>query len=95
MIYSQWPHPATTRNGEVVMTSLCTSEQRHSYLSNETPNDVSTERRQDVSVVRLHDVFFEYLKGKDFFKISGWKSCFYVKSVWFVNNKCRSFDKFE
>ena len=27
------------------------------YVSNETPNDVLVERRQDVSVVRLYDVF--------------------------------------
>ena len=49
-------HPATRRRGNVVTTSLCTSQRRRRYVSNETPNDVSVERRQDVSVVRLHDV---------------------------------------
>ena len=52
-------HPATRRRGDVVTTSLCTSQQRRSYVSNETLNDVSMERRQDVSVVRLHDVVLE------------------------------------
>ena len=49
-------HPATRRRDDVVTASLCTSQQRLRYASNETPNDVSVERRQDVSVVRLHDV---------------------------------------
>ena len=40
------------------MTSLCTSQWRRRYVSNETPNNVSVERRQDVSVVRLHEVLF-------------------------------------
>ena len=38
------------------MTSLCTSQRRRRYVSNESPNDVSVERCQDVSVVRLHNV---------------------------------------
>ena len=38
------------------MTSLCASQGRRRYVSNETPNNVSMERRQDVSGVRLHDV---------------------------------------
>ena len=29
------------------------------YILNETPNDFSVERRQDVSVVRLHDNLLE------------------------------------
>ena len=49
-------HPATRRRGDVVTTSLCTSQRRCTYVSNETHNDVSVERHQDVSVVRLHDV---------------------------------------
>ena len=49
-------HPAMRRHGDVVTTSLCTSQRRRRYVSNETPNDVSVERHQDVSVVRLHDV---------------------------------------
>ena len=49
-------HPATRRRGNVVTTSLCTSQRRRRYVSNETPNDVPVERRQDVSVVRLQDV---------------------------------------
>ena len=40
-------HPATRSR---------TAQRRRRYASNETPNDVSVERRQDVSVVRLHDV---------------------------------------
>ena len=35
------------------------SQRRRSYVSNETPNDVSVERRQDVSVVRLHHILLE------------------------------------
>ena len=49
-------HPATRRRGNVVTTSLCTSQWRRRYVSNETPNNVSVERRQDVSVVHLHHV---------------------------------------
>ena len=41
------------------MTSVCTSQQRHMYVSNETANDVSVEHRQHVSVVRLHDILLE------------------------------------
>ena len=39
--------------------------------------------------------FSEHFKGKDFLKSSWYKSCFYVKSVWFDNNKCWSFGKFQ
>ena len=49
-------HPETRRHGEVIMTSFCTSQRRHRYVSNETPNDVSVERHQNVSGVRLHYV---------------------------------------
>ena len=51
-------HPALRRRGDVAVTSLSTSQRRRRYVSNETPNDVSMELRQDVSVVRLHDVLF-------------------------------------
>ena len=47
---------ALRRRGDVAATSLCTSQRRRRYVSNETPNDVLMERRQDVSVVRLYDV---------------------------------------
>ena len=50
-------HPATRLRGDVVTMSLCTSQWRHRYVSNEIPNDVSVKRRQDFSVVRLHDVW--------------------------------------
>ena len=53
-------HPATRRRGDVVTTSLYTSQWRRRYVSNETPNDVSVERRQVASVVRLHDVLLEH-----------------------------------
>ena len=33
--------------------------QRHRYVSNEIPNNASVERRQDVLVVRLHNVLLE------------------------------------
>ena len=49
-------HPVTRRCGYVVTTSLCTSQQRWRYVSNETPNDISVVCHQDVSVVRIHDV---------------------------------------
>ena len=52
-------HPATRRRGDVVTTSLYTSQWRRRYVSNETPNDVSVERRQVASVVRLHEVLLE------------------------------------
>ena len=51
--------PATRRRGDVVTTSLYRSQWRRRYVSNETPNDVSVESRQDVSVVRLHYVLLE------------------------------------
>ena len=49
-------HPATRRRGDVVTTSLCKSQLRRRYVSNETPNDVPVVRHQDVSVVRIHEV---------------------------------------
>ena len=52
-------HSALRRRGDAAATSLCTSQRRRSYVPNETPNDISMERRQDVSVVRLHDVLLE------------------------------------
>ena len=63
MVWNAWVidvlHPATRRRSDVVMTSLCPSQGRHSYVSNEIPNNVSVELRQDVSVVRLHDILLE------------------------------------
>ena len=52
-------HPALRRRGDIVTTSLCTSQRRRRYFPNETPNDVSMERRQNVSVVRLHNILLE------------------------------------
>ena len=52
-------HTATRRRGDVVTTSLYTSQQRRRYVSNETLSDVSVERPQVVSVVCLHDVLLE------------------------------------
>ena len=49
-------HSATRRRSDVEATSLCTSKQRHRYVSNETPNDVLLERHQDVSVLHILDV---------------------------------------
>ena len=57
--YQYFTHPTLRLRGDVATTSLCTSQQRRSYVLNETPNDVSMERRQDVSVMRLHDVLLE------------------------------------
>ena len=54
-----FPHPALRRPGDVTTTSLCTSQRRRRYVPNETPNDVSMESRQDISVVRLHDALLE------------------------------------
>ena len=45
-----------TRQQDVVTTSLCTSQWRRRYVSNETPNDVSVGHCQDVSVVCLKQV---------------------------------------
>ena len=52
-------HPATRRRGDVVVMSLCTSQPRRRTVSNETPNHVSVECQQDVSMVPLHDVLLE------------------------------------
>ena len=48
-----------TRQGDVVATSLDTSQWRRSDVSNETLDDVSAVRYQDVSLVRLHDAIEE------------------------------------
>ena len=54
-------HSATRHFGDTVATlSLCASQQRCRYFSNETPNDVLMERRQDVSVVRLRDILSQH-----------------------------------
>ena len=52
-------HPAIRRRGDVVTTSLCSSQRHCIYVRNETPNDVSLQHRQDVSMVRLHYVLLE------------------------------------
>ena len=52
-------HPAFRRRGNVATTSLCTSQRRRRYVSNETSKDASMKRRQDASVVRLHDVLLK------------------------------------
>ena len=52
-------HPALRLRGDVAATFLCTSQWRRRYVSNETPNNVSMERHQDVSVVRLYEVLLE------------------------------------
>ena len=44
------------RRGDVVTTFLCTSQWRRRYVSNETPNNVSVERRENMSVVGLRGV---------------------------------------
>ena len=46
---------SSRRRSDVSLYVPATSQ----YVSNETPNDVSMERRQDVSVVCLHDVLLE------------------------------------
>ena len=51
-----WTHPALRRRGDVVTTSPCTSQRRRRYVPNETPNDVSKWRNNDVSSVRLPNV---------------------------------------
>ena len=56
---NSWSHAEIRRRGDVVTTSLCTSQQCRRYFSNETPNDVLVERCLDVSVVHLYDVLFE------------------------------------
>ena len=54
-------HLATRPRGNFVTTSLYRFEQHGRYVSNETPNDVSVERRPDISVVRIHGVPLVYL----------------------------------
>ena len=55
-------HPATRRCGDVVTTSLSTSQRRRRYVSIEKLNDVSMKRQQDVSVICLHNILLERLK---------------------------------
>ena len=62
-------HPALRRRGDVAAMSLCTSQWRRRYVSNETPKDVSMERREDVSTVRLHDVLLE-----SHYDVSKWRN---------------------
>ena len=57
--HSSSSHPTTRCRGDAVTTSLCTSQQRRRYASNEATTNVSMERCQDVSVLRLHDVLLE------------------------------------
>ena len=69
------------------MTSLCTSQRHLSYVSNETPNDVSVESRQDVSVVRLHDALL--VRHDDV-------SCKFqmkhpITSLWYISTTSRSY----
>ena len=45
-------HPATRRRSDIVTTSLCTSQRRRRYVSNETLNDVSVERLYDILMER-------------------------------------------
>ena len=65
LFWSKVIHPATRRCGDVITLSLYTSQRRRRYVSNETPNDVSVERRQVVSVIRLHDVLLERRERRD------------------------------
>ena len=61
-------HPAIRRRGDVVTTCLWTSQRRRKNVPNETLNNVSLERRLDVSMVHLHNVLLErrdyVLKGR-------------------------------
>ena len=50
---------------------------------------------QRCNVQNIQWAFSEHFKGKDLLKSSRWKSCFCVKSVWFDNSNCWSFDKFQ
>ena len=81
------PHPATRRRGVVVATSLCTSQQRLRYVSNETPNGVSMARHQSVSMVRTHNVLLVRLY--DVFCNSQIKHP--MRSLWYVFTTSRSY----
>ena len=52
-------HREARCRGDIATASLCTSQLRPRYASNETPKEVSVERCQDVSVVRLHNALLE------------------------------------
>ena len=67
MSHTRRSHLAIKRCGDIITRSLHTSQQHHRYMSNETPNFVSMERRQGVSVVRLHDVLTE--RCDDIFRV--------------------------
>ena len=45
-------HLATRRRSVVGTTSLCMSQRRRRYISNETPNDVSVVRLRDILLDR-------------------------------------------
>ena len=52
-------HPENGRRDDIVATFFCPSQRHHKYVSNETPNNASVERRKDVLVVRRQDVIKE------------------------------------
>ena len=60
VLFLQAYYLTTSCHSDVITTSFCKSQPRCSYVSNESPNDVSVELCQDVSVVRLHDILLEH-----------------------------------
>ena len=50
---------------------------------------------QCCNIPGIQKTFTEHFKGKYFLKNSRSNSCFCVKSVWFDDNKCWSFGKFQ
>ena len=55
-------HQETRCRTDVVTTFLCTFQQRHRHVSNEIPNDVLVERRENVSVVCLRYLIMAFHK---------------------------------
>ena len=58
-ISCNYTHPTTRHCGDVVTTSLFTSQQHRKCVSNETPNDVLMESCQNVLILCLQDVLLE------------------------------------
>ena len=50
---------------------------------------------QHCNIRDIQGTLWNILKEEIFQKSSWWKSCFCVKSLWFYNNKCWSFIKFQ
>ena len=56
---------------------------------------IFTECSLSVVMFRASREYLENILNENIWKSSRWKSCFCVKSIWFDDNKCWSFGKFQ